>query len=368
MTPTNSSFNQRRAQILPEAFEFLFHEFTKKSSDTSKKYKGYRLIACDGSDLCISHNPDDVATYFKAKSKKGHNLLHLNTLYDLNNRTYIDAIIQSLKEKNECQAMCNMIDNYSGEKAIFIADRNYESYNVFAHVVENKMFYLIRVKDINSSGILKGISLPKTSEFDVCKNLTLTRKHTKETRINKEKYKNVAYNSKFDYLDSQTQHYYDLPMRILRFPISKNSYECIITNLSNEEFNTREIKELYSKRWGIETSYRELKYAIGLTKFHSKNREYIYQEIWARMILYNFCENITNSIILEKNKIKKHGYQLNYSYAIHICRYYLSLKEEKAPPNIEKLISRELLPIRPNRSAPRRVKAQSAMSFLYRVS
>ena len=26
--PTNSSFNQRRAQILPEAFEFLFREFT----------------------------------------------------------------------------------------------------------------------------------------------------------------------------------------------------------------------------------------------------------------------------------------------------------------------------------------------------
>ena len=24
-TPSNSSFNQRRAQILPEAFEFLFH-------------------------------------------------------------------------------------------------------------------------------------------------------------------------------------------------------------------------------------------------------------------------------------------------------------------------------------------------------
>jgi hypothetical protein len=25
-TPSNSSFNQRRAQILPEAFEFLFQE------------------------------------------------------------------------------------------------------------------------------------------------------------------------------------------------------------------------------------------------------------------------------------------------------------------------------------------------------
>ena len=32
-TPTNSSFNQRRAQILPEAFEFLFHEFNNSTSE-----------------------------------------------------------------------------------------------------------------------------------------------------------------------------------------------------------------------------------------------------------------------------------------------------------------------------------------------
>ena len=31
-TPTNSSFNQRRAQILPEAFEFLFREFNSAVS------------------------------------------------------------------------------------------------------------------------------------------------------------------------------------------------------------------------------------------------------------------------------------------------------------------------------------------------
>ena len=30
-TPSSASFNQRRAQILPEAFEFLFNEFTHLS-------------------------------------------------------------------------------------------------------------------------------------------------------------------------------------------------------------------------------------------------------------------------------------------------------------------------------------------------
>ena len=53
------------------------------------------------------------------------------------------------------------------------------------------------------------------------------------------------------------------------------------------EFSTEEIKELYALRWGIETSFRELKYAVGLTSFHSKKHEYIIQEIWARLLLYN---------------------------------------------------------------------------------
>ena len=48
-TPTNSSFSQRRAQILPEAFEFLFREFNNIISK-EQIYHGYRLLACDGSD------------------------------------------------------------------------------------------------------------------------------------------------------------------------------------------------------------------------------------------------------------------------------------------------------------------------------
>lgn len=33
----------------------------------------------------------------------------------------------------------------------------------------------------------------------------------------------------------------------------------------------------------------ELKYTIGLTNFHAKKVEYIHQEIFARLIIYNFC-------------------------------------------------------------------------------
>ena len=69
----------------------------------------------------------------------------------------------------------------------------------------------------------------------------------------------------------------------------------------------------------------------------------------------------------QKRRQRKHTYQLNYTRAIYICRHFLSIKEG-APPDIEKLISRELLPVRTGRSDPRKVKPQSAVSFLYRVA
>ena len=373
-TPTNSSFNQRRAQILPEAFEFLFREFTAITS-MEKLFRGYRLLACDGSDLCIAHNPQDETTYFQSTpDSRGFNQMHLNALYDLLSRTYVDTVIQPARQENEKRALCDMIDRYQGDsKVVFIADRGFESYNVFAHVIEKESFFLVRVKDLESTGILSSeqmrAKLPADQEsFDETVTIILTRKQTKDVKASPEKYRFLPVNSTFDFLDLYSRQFYELKLRILRFPISETVYECIITNLPPEEFSLDDIRELYHMRWGIETSFRELKYAIGLTHFHSRKLDYIKQEIWARLILYNFCEAITARTVAQiSHRPRKHLYQLNYTRAIHICRFFLSIRKG-APPDVEFLISRELLPVRPGRSDPRKVKFQSAVSFLYRVA
>lgn len=44
------AFVQQRAKIMHEALEFLFHEFTNSCFEPIL-YKGYRLLAVDGSDL-----------------------------------------------------------------------------------------------------------------------------------------------------------------------------------------------------------------------------------------------------------------------------------------------------------------------------
>lgn len=368
--PTNASFNQRRAQIKSDAFKYLFETFTAQYSNNPSVFNGYRLIACDGSDINISHDPKDEETYFTHGEAKGFNQLHLNAMYDLLDKIYTDIIIQPARKENEHKAFCDMVDRYHGsKKTIFIVDRGYESYNNLAHVFEKGTFFLFRCKDMNSSGILSGSKdkLPDTEEFDTVLSLILTRKWTNEVLNHPETYRRFHNKDSFDFLDLDEHAYYDMKLRVLRFPISETEYECVLTNLPTEEFSGDEIKKLYAMRWGIETSFRELKYAVGLTSFHSKKREYIIQEIWARLLLYNFCEIITAHVTIERCT-KKHTYQINYTFAIHICRYFISKMAEKSPPDVEALISKEILPVRPGRHDPRKVDHKKAVSFLYRVA
>lgn len=368
--PTNASFNQRRSQIKSDAFRYLFEEFTTTYSNKSSLFNGYRILACDGSDINIAHNPKDKETYFKIREAKGFNQLHLNAMYDLLDRIYTDIIIQPARVENEHKAFCDMVDRYVGEdKTIFIVDRGYESYNNLAHVMEKGSFFLVRCKDLTSSGILSGLKhlLPAADEFDTEIEINLTRKCTNEVVNHPETYKCFHKKNCLDYLDLEENLFYKMKLRVLRFKISETEYECVITNLPTEEFTAEEIKKLYAMRWGIETSFRELKYAVGLSSFHAKKREYIIQEIWARLILYNFCEIITTHVSIRKCT-KKHNYQINYTFAIHICRYFISKMAEKSPPDVEALISKEILPIRPGRHDPRKVDHKKAVSFLYRVA
>ena len=66
------------------------------------------------------------------------------------------------------------------------------------------------------------------------------------------------------------------------------------TNLDRDSFPPAKLKKMYHQRWGIETAFRDLKHTIGLEHFHSKRAEFIAQEVFARLILYNLCELVAS--------------------------------------------------------------------------
>jgi hypothetical protein len=367
-TATTSAFIQQRDKILPFAFESLFHEFTQSYSDI-KKYRGYRLLAVDGSDLRIATNPDDPDTHFQNQpGEKGYNLLHLNAIYDLCNKIYVDSIIQPRRFENEGKALVNMIDRSRIEDNVIItADRGYESYNNFAHIESKGWNYVIRVKDLDSNGILSGLRLPSDGEFDFVVQRTLTRKQTKEVKAHPQIYRFLPSRSTFDFLDLHTNKFYPISFRVVRFKLENGSYETVITNLAESGFPPDELKNIYRMRWGIETSFRELKYTIGLTNFHAKKQEFIVQEVFARIIMYNFAEMITLHVVISQTGTQ-HTYKVNFTVAVHVCRHFLRLWNNAAGFNVEALICKNIMPVRPDRIVMRKIRCKSFVSFMYRVA
>lgn len=365
-TPSVSAYTQQRSKVLPEAFEYLFHSFTQENTVSANRFKGYHLVACDGSNLSVANNPSDVETLW-VHNQYGDtsNHLHLNAFYDVLNRIYLDAILQTASGYQEYRACVNMMERSTLDKVILIADRGYENYNVMAHAINKGWKFVIRIKDINSNGIASGLNLPKSDTFDTDISLTLTRQQSKAQKMNG--YKFMPTCQTFDYLPLKSRDTYVIRFRIARFAISDNSYEILITNLNRSDFSVDDLKEIYHLRWGIETSFRELKYAVGLTNFHARKADYIKQEVFARLLLYNYCELITTHVIQQmKNKDKTK--QVNFTIAIYICREYLRNKRNLSPPDVIKLIEKHILPIRPGRKDPRKVKPQASVSFLYRVA
>ena len=88
--------------------------------------------------------------------------------------------------------------------------------------------------------------------------------------------------------------------------------------------------------------------------------------MFARLLLYNYCELITTHVI-QQMKIEETK-QVNFTVAIYICREYLRQKRNLSPPAVIKLIKKHILPVRPGRRDPRKVKPQASVSFLYRVA
>ena len=137
------------------------------------------------------------------------------------------------------------------------------------------------------------------------------------------------------------------------------------------EFPPSRLKEIYHMRWHVECAFRQLKYAVGMMNFHAKKVEYIKQEIFAKLIVYNFSEIIAShaAISINTKKKNKHNYKLNYSMACKICHKFLKSFADIHPPDVIGWIQRFLSVNKSeDRVFPRNLRGIGAVSFHYRVA
>jgi len=370
---TSAAFVQQRDKILPDMFGYIFRQFTDQLP-LDKTYRGYNLLAVDGSGVSLFTN-EESDTYVENGTLEGYNAFHLNALYDLCNKIYLDAVIEP-HPGAEARAAWTMIDRRHFEKAILMGDRGYSALNLLEHIHRRPgLEYLIRVKN---GWISELKNLPMVDlDVDISFELRTTQRKEDLALYKQGKAKLIYAPSKFgkpkklEQWDFESPH--QMTLRIVRFKLSdtedkSNSYETIVTSLDRNQFPLEEIKKLYHIRWGIETSFRELKYAIGLSNLHTKKDSAAMQEVLARLIMYNFSQCITMHVVIEQKNSRKWVYQANFTYAIHLCKDYFR-NHNPDPPDITARIASEIQPIRPDRKDLRKLCKQKAFVwFLYRVA
>lgn len=362
--PLPSAMVQRRNQVKPEAFMELFKRFTNRVP-IPKNYNGYQLIACDGSRINLPYNPSDDYSFIQCiKGRKGINQVHLNALYDVLNDIFIDTEIQSVHTMNEKRAFCHFLDKYANldVKRIYIADRGYASYNVFAHAIHNRQLFLIRVSESYAKGICN--NNPEwllDEQVDAEISISIGRRSGKKV-ANLENYHYISTSKNYDYAAPRTDDIDTFKLRILKFPISDNSYEYIVTNLPMYMFASEMIKSLYFLRWNEETAFRHLKYAGNMVHIHSLKREFLIQEIYAKLTLYNFSSFINSSVENAERRTEKHLYVKNHTQVQKLCIRFLKGMIQ----DIKSLIVRYLVPVRPGRTFGRNLRRQSADTLAYR--
>ena len=229
--------------------------------------------------------------------------------------------------------------------------------------------YIIRTKE----GWNNEVKALPMEEFDVDISLEI---RTTQTKADKIAFKNgtakyMSGKSKFGkYKVTQAWDFespHKMTVRVVRFKITEDKYETIATSLDRGSFPACKIKELYNLRWGIETSFRDLKYTIGLVNFHARKDNAIIQEIFASMVMYNFSERITACVVIVCATPRVYEYQVNFAVSVHICRSYYR-KQSKAPPTILQEIAKYIEPVRQGRADKRKLKAQTVVNFIYRVA
>ncbi len=369
---TKSAFVQQRQKLLSSAFLAILHAYNQKCN-FSKKHQGYRLLAVDGSDINIYPNEGD--TYIAPiDGRKAYSLMHMNALYDLKNNIYVNVTMQSKHGQDERSALLEMLKYIDpNEKTIIIADRGYESFNTIAHFVESKNRELVlRVKQ--GRGAIREISALPMTELDCDISIGITTSQTNADKnsnrhfiqVGSKKGKKNSENTVISRWDFESP--YDLKVRVVRFLLDTGEYETLITTLSRDKFSRDALKNLYHQRWGIETSFRQLKYALGMSHLHSKSIDSSLQEIFAALINYNYCESIIAEVVVYQCSKNKHSYVINHTAAIQLCLHFFEDKKQDTRM-LELAILQHTLPYRPGRRDKRKnVMGKSFCFFTYRVA
>ncbi|MEK3528208.1 IS4 family transposase, partial [Lactobacillus crispatus] len=322
---STSAYVQRKSQLSPACFKHILTVFNQNLFNIQLFDHHYRLFAIDGSDFNQIWNPkSNNIVQASSHKKKPYCQIHVNALYDLLNNTYQDCIFQPKSEMDERKAAVQMLKALNCGPYIVTMDRGYTSFNMIENC--NRLpncHYIIRTK-AGQGGVKEITTLPDQECDREISCLVTTSNYYYITHKASENIHHVQHHYR-QYIKYRSKNTQDLSwdfgelctikFRACKFRINdaksgKEEWEVVLTNLDRKNYPLKRIKELYHLRWGIETSFKKLKYSLGSVQFHSKQDKFIEMEIYAHMIMFNAISQIDAQAYIPQKHCK-------YQYAIN---------------------------------------------------
>ena len=216
-TITKQAFSEARQKISPEAFIKLADGITSwyYDDDDFKTFKGYRLLAVDGSVLELN-NSEVLRQSFGYVENQNIQLARAQAsgLLDLENGIIITSKIAPYKASERDLALEHIekLKQFGIKNDLLLLDRGYPSSKLILYLETNGIKYLMRVPN----NFLKPINDAKAKD-----------------RVVKIK------------IDDKT-----IEVRVLRFFLDSGVEEILITNILEPAFGILDFKELYFKTLG----------------------------------------------------------------------------------------------------------------------
>jgi hypothetical protein len=339
--PTGEAFSKARNKIRWQAFEELYEDGVNWRYEFEERitWHGYRVSAIDGTKLAlpIDKGGDLLREYggmgADGKSPTGQ----ASALYDIYNEVIIDAKLMPLATSERELALMHIerlmkLKDYGKELIIF--DRGYPSYELMKEMADKGITFLMRVKrnfnleiDRMETGCDRAMIIPSPDK-------------KKPGRIK---------------------------VRVLKFVLGSNEEEALITNLADKRMGVAAFKQLYFKRWPIETQYDIVKNKLEIEHFSGVTLNAVKQEFYAAMFMSNYAACLVREAqeeadLQREDKDNKYDYQVNINHAIGTLREdFIEILIEDNPEerakkleNVLDLVARSVEAVRPGRSNPRK--------------
>lgn len=274
---TSQAIGKQRMNISPNLYKDLSESFLDMIYSKSRgmfKIKGFMVAACDGS---IFDLPNFTITR-EEFPPGGKNLLkpkrtgaRVSCFLDVSSKIILNIKIveRSISEISLAkQQLIELKNHFDITKLITIYDRGYNSIELMIKTEDLGSKFLIRLR---TNTFKKQINKMQTNDEIISFNITntiLNRFEDEELKAKAEKM------GRFN-------------LRIVKVELKNGTTELLATNLTREEFSRYELKELYAKRWTVETGFDRLKNLIEIEEFSGNRRRIIEQDFYAHVFIYN---------------------------------------------------------------------------------